>query len=244
MCAAQGVHRIFPSASLPLPLESLCLSFVCFCCFPLWVFLNCFFIPCSTQSCHLWYCLIVTRHFMWMPLRLFFIIYCHNFNKVFCTLFTRLFRVLLSLRTCGPYLGGYFPVFSSPSPQYYHTYVWFHILLICAHGGGSSIRHFSPNLQNYLRNTCVPATSSPSERVFSACGNVVSCHRAYLKPETVDRFVFLAKNFYKKNKYLSHFNYFPQLHSVNCELHALKQLTECTFCTCFALLQLHIHVFI
>uniref|UniRef100_A0A9J7XFS1 Tyrosine-protein kinase BAZ1B n=1 Tax=Cyprinus carpio carpio TaxID=630221 RepID=A0A9J7XFS1_CYPCA len=33
---------------------------------------------------------------------------------------------------------------------------------------------------------------------------------------------------------------------LNCELHALKKLTACTFCTCFALLQLHIglHVFI
>ncbi|XP_013880075.1 zinc finger BED domain-containing protein 1 [Austrofundulus limnaeus] len=41
---------------------------------------------------------------------------------------------------------------------------------------------------------CVPATSSPSERIFSCSGNIVSCQRASLKPETVDRLVFLAQN--------------------------------------------------
>lgn len=41
---------------------------------------------------------------------------------------------------------------------------------------------------------CVPATSSPSERVFSCSGNIVTCHRASLKPEAVDRLVFLAQN--------------------------------------------------
>nr|XP_023693139.1 zinc finger BED domain-containing protein 4-like isoform X1 [Paramormyrops kingsleyae] len=40
----------------------------------------------------------------------------------------------------------------------------------------------------------VPATSSPSERVFSCSGNIVTCHRASLKPETVDMLVFLAQN--------------------------------------------------
>ncbi|CAL9695097.1 unnamed protein product [Knipowitschia caucasica] len=41
---------------------------------------------------------------------------------------------------------------------------------------------------------CVPATSSPSERVFSCSGNIVTCHRASLKPESVDRLIFLAQN--------------------------------------------------
>ncbi|KAI7799132.1 putative zinc finger BED domain-containing protein 1-like, partial [Triplophysa rosa] len=45
--------------------------------------------------------------------------------------------------------------------------------------------------QQYL---CIPATSSPSERIFSTGGNIVTCHRAALKPETVDRLVFLARN--------------------------------------------------
>ncbi|KAL3991353.1 troponin I, fast skeletal muscle [Sarotherodon galilaeus] len=41
---------------------------------------------------------------------------------------------------------------------------------------------------------CIPATSSPSERVFSTGGNIVTCHRAALKPEAVDRLVFLSRN--------------------------------------------------
>lgn len=41
---------------------------------------------------------------------------------------------------------------------------------------------------------CIPATSAPSERAFSTGGNIVTCHRAALKPENVDRLVFLAKN--------------------------------------------------
>ncbi|XP_069388963.1 E3 SUMO-protein ligase ZBED1-like [Paralichthys olivaceus] len=40
----------------------------------------------------------------------------------------------------------------------------------------------------------VPASSSPSERVFSCSGNIVTCHRASLKPDAVDRLVFLAQN--------------------------------------------------
>ncbi|KAG1953673.1 zinc finger BED domain-containing protein 1-like [Pimephales promelas] len=41
---------------------------------------------------------------------------------------------------------------------------------------------------------CIPATSSPSERVFSTGGNIVTCQRSSLKPQNVDRLVFLAKN--------------------------------------------------
>ncbi|XP_041841381.1 E3 SUMO-protein ligase ZBED1-like isoform X2 [Melanotaenia boesemani] len=44
------------------------------------------------------------------------------------------------------------------------------------------------------RYLCIPATSTPSERVFSTGGNIVTCHRAALKPEAVDRLVFLARN--------------------------------------------------
>lgn len=41
---------------------------------------------------------------------------------------------------------------------------------------------------------CIPATSSPSERAFSKSGNIVSCHRASLKPTRVNQLVFLALN--------------------------------------------------
>lgn len=40
----------------------------------------------------------------------------------------------------------------------------------------------------------IPATSAPSERLFSVGGGVVTCSRACLKPEAVDRLIFLAKN--------------------------------------------------
>lgn len=47
-----------------------------------------------------------------------------------------------------------------------------------------------------------PATSALSKSVFSVCvgGGIVTCHRACLKPEVVDRLVFLAKNVLKKIK--------------------------------------------
>lgn len=45
--------------------------------------------------------------------------------------------------------------------------------------------------QHYL---CIQATSSPSERVFSTGGNIVTCKRASLKPDNVDQLVFLARN--------------------------------------------------
>ncbi|KAJ8398078.1 hypothetical protein AAFF_G00431550 [Aldrovandia affinis] len=41
---------------------------------------------------------------------------------------------------------------------------------------------------------CTTATSSPSERVFSTGGNIVTCLHSSLKPQNVDRLVFLAKN--------------------------------------------------
>nr|XP_055046939.1 zinc finger BED domain-containing protein 4-like [Misgurnus anguillicaudatus] len=44
------------------------------------------------------------------------------------------------------------------------------------------------------RYPCVPVTSTPSERLFSAAGNVVTCQRSCLKPERVDMLLFLSKN--------------------------------------------------
>lgn len=40
----------------------------------------------------------------------------------------------------------------------------------------------------------VCATSSPSERVFSTSGNIITSKRTCLKPDKVDQLVFLAKN--------------------------------------------------
>ncbi|XP_035848419.1 zinc finger BED domain-containing protein 1-like [Sander lucioperca] len=54
--------------------------------------------------------------------------------------------------------------------------------------------HF-PRLCNIARKyLCVPATSAPSERLFSTGGNIVTCTRSSLKPAKVDMLVFLAKN--------------------------------------------------
>jgi len=40
----------------------------------------------------------------------------------------------------------------------------------------------------------IPATSVPSERIFSKSGEIVSRRRASLKPSTVDMLVFLCAN--------------------------------------------------
>lgn len=41
---------------------------------------------------------------------------------------------------------------------------------------------------------CVPATSTPSERLFSAAGNIASKKRASLSPDHVDMLTFLHCN--------------------------------------------------
>uniref|UniRef100_A0A1A8RVY3 HAT C-terminal dimerisation domain-containing protein n=1 Tax=Nothobranchius rachovii TaxID=451742 RepID=A0A1A8RVY3_9TELE len=41
---------------------------------------------------------------------------------------------------------------------------------------------------------CIPAASASSEWVFSTVGNIVTCLRASLKPDHVNRLSFLAKN--------------------------------------------------
>jgi hypothetical protein len=51
--------------------------------------------------------------------------------------------------------------------------------------------HLSILAKKYL--SC-PASSTPSERVFSLAGNTVTKKRASLSPSTVDALVFLASN--------------------------------------------------
>lgn len=46
------------------------------------------------------------------------------------------------------------------------------------------------------RYLCILATSNPSERLFSTGGNIVTCNRTALKPETVNGLVSLAHNLY------------------------------------------------
>ncbi|XP_057689438.1 E3 SUMO-protein ligase ZBED1-like [Corythoichthys intestinalis] len=54
--------------------------------------------------------------------------------------------------------------------------------------------HF-PSLSKIAKKyLCVPATSSPPERVFNSGGNIVTCFKSCLKPEMVNMLVFLSRN--------------------------------------------------
>ena len=47
---------------------------------------------------------------------------------------------------------------------------------------------------------CTPATSTPSERAFSKAGTLISEKRSLLKPDKVDKVLFLNKNYFKFKK--------------------------------------------
>ena len=49
-----------------------------------------------------------------------------------------------------------------------------------------------PMMATLVKNIlCVPATSTPSERMFSKAGNLITKKRASLKPKKVDMMLFL-----------------------------------------------------
>ena len=50
------------------------------------------------------------------------------------------------------------------------------------------------------RVLCIPATSVPSERVFSTAGDIVTQQRSRIKPKNVDMLIFLKKNLTPKPK--------------------------------------------
>ena len=55
--------------------------------------------------------------------------------------------------------------------------------------------HRFPNISQFARHMlCIQATSVPSERLFSAAGNLVTSKRASLHPDNVDKLLFLNKN--------------------------------------------------
>ena len=54
---------------------------------------------------------------------------------------------------------------------------------------------FYPHLARLAkRYLCVPASSVPSERIWSLAGNIVTKKRAALLPENIDMLVFLNHN--------------------------------------------------
>ena len=59
---------------------------------------------------------------------------------------------------------------------------------------GSKERSFPKLYRLAMRYLCIPATSVPSERVFSAAGLIVSRLRSRLLPEHVDMLIALNKN--------------------------------------------------
>lgn len=58
--------------------------------------------------------------------------------------------------------------------------------------------HVSALANKYL---CLPATSVPSERVFSTAGLVVNRLRTRLSPKHVDILIFVRKNLYKSEEF-------------------------------------------
>lgn len=53
---------------------------------------------------------------------------------------------------------------------------------------------FKPLQRCATKYLCVPATSVPSERIFSKAGQIVSDKRSRIKPKNVDMLLFISQN--------------------------------------------------
>jgi len=94
-----------------------------------------------------------------------------------------------------------------------------------------------PQLSKLARNyLCVPATSSPSERLFSTGGNIVTCTRSSLKPAKVDMLVFLAKNLWGTENHTVGWLWLAEPYSL-CTL-------VCVVCYCYWLEISKIHTYL
>ena len=72
----------------------------------------------------------------------------------------------------------------SPAPEKFDVLRWWQQRVQCY-----------PRLATLARQQlCCPATSVPSERLFSSAGNLITKKRCCLKPENVDKLLFLHKN--------------------------------------------------
>lgn len=63
-------------------------------------------------------------------------------------------------------------------------------------GNQSAMKLQLPHLACLAKKVfCVPATTTPSERVFSIAGLIIRAKRASLPPATVEKLVFLHDNY-------------------------------------------------
>ena len=59
----------------------------------------------------------------------------------------------------------------------------------------ANAEHKYPLIAKFAKHMlAIPATSVPSERIFSTAGDVITASRASLKPKNVDMLIFLKKN--------------------------------------------------
>ena len=61
--------------------------------------------------------------------------------------------------------------------------------------GGKIIKNVLKNLYRLVsRYLCIPATSCPSERIFSKAGEIISVDRSRLSPKHANELIFCSEN--------------------------------------------------